>query len=505
MGRNMKHGIIGPMVRNRPNKQYRCQVGRSRDLILGLLALFDFSLKFLGHLRRKWIGIRVGCSIIGLSIWFLASCAKEVALPIQPDFDVEVLDNDYSVPVRVRISNQTEGADTYEWTFEGGNPSTSNDRNPGTIQYNTQGEHTIKLKASNRDGVQETDEYTLSIDEAVVPDFTIMPEGNDYAPVTVSIENKTQGASTYRWTFEGGVPSISEARTPGKIVFLEPGEHLVTLEVGNGRETHILQDTVKVSADVFADFDMVPAFADDDFQAPVTLTLVNKSLGATGFEWTSSTATPSFSTAAEPVLTISEPGLHQIKLKAFNTKRSDTKIQEITIYEDTNLRVFENIELGISTAHNSSQKGALFSTTTREVYKADEVPTEDASAIDIAFFALNPEFDFNKFVSPSEVQEYTFDAIPNATHTKFINLQESCECEASLSVADFDAMLDDTLLEPLPIEETIGGIQDFDSTVVPRIVLFETSDGRKGAIKIKAFVQDGTNSHIVVDVKVQKQ
>ena len=208
MGRNMKHGIIGPMVRNRPNKQYRCQVERSRDLILRLLALFDFSLKFLGHLRRKWIGIRYGCSIIGLSIWFLASCAKEVALPIQPDFDVEVLDNDYSVPVRVRISNQTEGADTYEWTFEGGNPSTSNDRNPGTIQYNIQGEHAIRLKASNRDGVQETKEYTLSIDEAVVLDFTIMPEGNDYAPVTVYIENKTQGASTYRWTFEGGVPSI---------------------------------------------------------------------------------------------------------------------------------------------------------------------------------------------------------------------------------------------------------------------------------------------------------
>lgn len=505
MGQNIKHGIIGPIVRNRPNKQYRCQVERSRDLILRLLALVDFSLKFLGHLRRNWIGSRYGCSIIGLSIWFLASCAKEVALPIQADFAVEVVDNDYSVPVRVRISNETEGADTYEWTFEGGNPSISNDRNPGTIQYNTHGAHTIRLKASNRDGVQETKDYVLTTDEAVVPGFNIIPEGDDFAPMTVSFEYTTQGASTYRWTFEGGVPSISEARTPGKIVFLEPGEHLVTLEVGNGRETHSLQDTVKVSADVFADFEIVPAFADDDYQAPVTLTLVNKSVGATGAEWTCATATPSFSTAAEPVLTISAPGLHQIKLKAFNTKRSDTKIQEITIYEDTNLRVFQNIELGISTAHNSGQKGAFFSTLTREVYHSGEVPHEDASAIDIAFFALNPEFNFNKFLSPSDVQEYTFDAIPNATHTKFVNLQESCECQASLSVDEFDGMMDDSLLEPLLIEETIGGIQDFDSTVVPRIVLFETSDGRKGAIKLKEFVQDGTNSRIVMDVKVQKQ
>ena len=57
----------------------------------------------------------------------------------------------------------------------------------------------------------------------------------------------------------------------------------------------------------------------------------------------------------------------------------------------------------------------------------------------------------------------------------------------------------------LNIQETIGGIQDFDNSMVPRIVLFETWDGRKGAIKIKEFVQDSANSHIVVDVKVQKQ
>ena len=66
-------------------------------------------------------------------------------------------------------------------------------------------------------------------------------------------------------------------------------------------------------------------------------------------------------------------------------------------------------------------------------------------------------------------------------------------------------MEDDSLLEAMTIEETIGGIQDFDNTIVPRIVLFETSDGRKGAIKIKELVQAGTNSHIVVDIKVQKQ
>lgn len=442
---------------------------------------------------------------LGGIVGLLMSCAKEVALPIDANFEVEVVDNDYSVPVHVKIHNQTEGADTFEWTFEGGEPSQSTDKNPGTVRYSTEGEYSIRLKATNRDGVEEEVSYGLMIDEAIVPGFIITIEGDDYAPVTINIENITTGATTFDWTFEGGVPPKSKAHTPGKIVFQGPGDHLVTLVAGNGRKTQIFSDTVSVSQDIMADFEIEPTFEDDDFQAPVTLNLVNKSVNATSFEWTFETAEPAFSTATDPMITITEPGMHQLKLKASNSKRSHAIIKEVTIFEDTNLRVLENVALGTSAAHTTNQKGALYSTMTRQVYDAASVPVDDGSMIDIAFFALNQDFTFNKFVSPDEVQEYTFGPIPNAKHTQFINLQESCECEASLSVAEFDAMEDDGLLSEMIIEETIGGIQDFDNTIVPRIVLFETSDGRKGAIKIKAFVQDGANSHIVMDIKVQKQ
>ncbi|MEQ5791177.1 PKD domain-containing protein [Muricauda sp. NFXS6] len=436
---------------------------------------------------------------------FLVACAKEAALPIEANFDVEVVDKDYSVPVAVKINNQTEGADTFQWTFEGGEPAASTDKNPGTVRYSEKGEYKIRLVASNRDGIEEAVDYELVIDEAIVPNFEINVEGDDYAPVTITIENTTTGATTYNWTFDGGIPPKSDAHTPGKIVFQEPGDHIVTLEAGNGRETETITDTVTVASDVFADFDMEPAFEDDDFQAPVTLNLFNKSMNATGYEWTFETAEPTSSIATDPIITINEPGVHQIKLKAYNTKRSATKIKEVTVYENTNLRILEDVVMGISTAHNSNLKGALYSTITRQVYHASSVPMDDASTIDIAFFALNQEFNFNKFVTLDEVQDYTFEPMPNAKHTKFINLQESCECEASLSVAEFDALEDDGLLSEMIIEETMGGIQDFDDSVVPRIVLFETADGRKGAIKIKEFVADGINSHIMMDVKVQKQ
>jgi len=442
---------------------------------------------------------------IVIMIVFWVSCAKEVALPINAHFEVIAESNDYYVPVRVTINNLTEGADTYLWTFEGGEPSSSTDKNPGMVRYNRPGSYTIDLKASNRDGNIEMFQHQIQIDEAIIPKFEAHIVDDNYLPVTVNIENMTTGADRYQWKFEKGIPSQSTEESPQHIVFNEPGDHVIILEASNGRETQLVSDTITVTPDIYAEFDYQVAFEDDDFQVPVTLSLVNKSMSATNFEWTFDTAVPSSSMETNPTITIHTPGVHQLKLKASNSKRSHTITKEITIYEDTNLRIINNVKLGISSAHNNNIVGAFYSTTSREVYIKEGVPLDDGSIIDVAFFALNQDFNFNKFLSPDEVEDFTFDPIPNAKHTKFINLQESCECEASLSVVEFDAMEDDTLLSEMTIEETIGGIQDFDDTEVPRIVLFETWDGRKGAIKIKEFVQDGANSHIVMDVKVQKQ
>ena len=65
-------------------------------------------------------------------------------------------------------------------------------------------------------------------------------------------------------------------------------------------------------------------------------------------------------------------------------------------------------------------------------------------------------------------------------------------------------MTDDSALLTTMIEETEGGRQHFTDEIVPRIVLFQTADGRKGAIKIKSFVKDGKNSFIETEIKIQK-
>jgi hypothetical protein len=45
----------------------------------------------------------------------------------------------------------------------------------------------------------------------------------------------------------------------------------------------------------------------------------------------------------------------------------------------------------------------------------------------------------------------------------------------------------------------------FIANPVPRIVLFETADGRKGAVKIKAFVSEQMQSYVLTDIKFQKE
>jgi len=443
--------------------------------------------------------------LYSLLLYCLLGCAKEEAVPVIADFSIEVVNNDFSVPVQVKITNLTEDADTYNWTFTGANPSSSINRNPGTIVYNEAGNYSIKLEASNQDGEVDSKTIEIPIDAEIVIGFTTGILVDNFPPMEVALTNSTVGADSYNWTFQGGNPSSSTNQHPDNILFNAPGEHAITLEVSNGLETYQSEQTVTVAPHLATNFDYEVAFEDDDFQAPVTLTIVNNSISATSYTWTFTGGTPSTNTDENPTVTFNLPGTYMLELQATNGKETLSTSQSITVVPNTNIRTFQDVQLGINTAHNSNLIGAFFSTTTREVYKKEALTTENGAAIDIAFFGLNQNFTFNKFVSPDEVQTLTFDAIPNATHTKFINSQESCGCVASMTVAQFDAITDDTLLDGLTITETTGGLQDFDNTVVPRIVLFETQDGRKGAIKIKDFVVDGVNSYVVVDIKVMKE
>lgn len=159
------------------------------------------------------------------------------------------------------------------------------------------------------------------------------------------------------------------------------------------------------------------------------------------------------------------------------------------------------MKLGISTAHSTI--GSFFSSYLGTAIKQGDVTPANGSKIDFGFFGLNSSFSYNQFVSPDEVQNTAFSPIPNATHSKIINSQELVGTQ--LSSSGFNAINTGSDFNSINITESNAGKTPFNNTTVPRIVLFKTEDGRKGAIKIIDFVSAGTSSYILVDIKVQKQ
>ena len=418
----------------------------------------------------------------------ITSCYQETSIAVEGDFTTLYINAKESVTVILKIDSKITGADTYEWTFEGGSPSTSNLKNPGEILYDKQGTYTIKLRASNADGESKEISKTVLIRDGINIDFTSEIVKSNYSPVEVVLIHNTAGEGlTYAWDFQDGMPANFTGKTPPNVVFTTPGEHIITLTVSNGLETQKVTKTITVAPLLASLFLHEPKFENDDYESPVTVNFINKSISATKYKWIFEGGNPSVSTEENPSVMFTSIGVHEITLEASNDKSSQIFKSTITVQPDTNLRLLTNIKLGINSAHNNNNIGAMFSTITRQVYKANEINDENSSLIDIAFQGLNSNLTYNKFISPDQVNNYGFLALKNAQSTVFVNSQNLCNCGLNFTEAQFDAMVNDNPIKSLNISNSAAGEQQFGLTY-PRIVLFKTQDGRKGAIKIKDMV-----------------
>ncbi|MBF4516518.1 PKD domain-containing protein [Flavobacterium sp. ANB] len=435
----------------------------------------------------------------------ITSCYQETSIIVEGDFTTSYVNDKESVPVIIKIESKITGADKYEWTFEGGSPSTSSLKNPGEVLYDKQGNYTIKLKASNADGESKEISKTVVIRDGINIDFTPEVLKSNYPPVEISINNNTLGEGlTFNWDFQEGIPVSFSGKTPPNIIFTTPGEHTITLTVSNGVESQKVTKTIVVAPLLVSIFSYEPKFENDDYQSPVTINFTNKSVSAVKYKWTFQGGNPSVSTEENPTVIFTSVGTHEVTLEASNDKTNQIFKSIVTVQPDTNLRILTNIKLGINSAHNNNNIGAMFSTVTRQVYKANEINEQNSNLIDIVFQGLNGNLAYNKFISPDQVNNYGFLSLKNAQSTIFVNSQNLCNCGLNFTEAQFDAMVNDTSIKALNISYSAAGEQQFGFTY-PRIILFKTQDGRKGAIKIKYMVKNGTSSYILCDIKVQKQ
>jgi PKD repeat protein len=431
-------------------------------------------------------------------IFFVTSCYKEELTKLVSDFDVTVVNNNYSVPVEISLANNSAGADRYLWTFKGGTPETSTLKQPESVVYRQAGTYQIQLECWFKDR-SETKTYTLQLDSAIQAGFNIQMIENAFAPVELKVENLSSGATFYQWSFDGGSPAISLGKQPPLILYKQPGEYTVRLKAGNDRIEKEITKTFRVLPAMEADFTFTFAFEDEDRQAPATLYLESQTTSVLQYHWEAIGGTIANDAAQNASVYFANQGTYTITLQTDNGKETRKISKDVELLPNTNLLIMKDVRLGVN---SSKEDGQFFSGCLRRTFLADNIDDSIGKLIDFAFFAWDYRFNYCRFLSPDSVQNFTFYPIHGATKTYIVN--DMAQANLNFSLATFDAMQNDAPLASLNIKSKDTGDLYFGIDQLPRLVLFETSDGRKGAVKIKEKTDVGRNSYITVDVKMQK-
>ncbi|GHT71810.1 hypothetical protein FACS189455_4410 [Bacteroidia bacterium] len=427
------------------------------------------------------------------------SCYEETRIEFVPDFDILSVNENYTVPAEFLFVNKSAGADRYLWTFEGGNPATSTLKAPGNVVFREPGVHLIRLECWHGNA-SKVKEFELKLDSVILHAFKSEILVNAYAPVYVKFTNETKGANSFEWTFEGGTPALSRLQDPPQVCFEQPGKYVIQLISGNGRKEYKSTDTITVLPRLQTEFILSPSFQDEDFEAPAVFYSENKSISNLRSQWSvSDGGAVKNDTATHAEFYFEAPGNYTLTLQTDNDKEKQILSKEIKILPNNNLYTVKDVRFGVSSA---KENGTFFSSHFRKVFPENEIDETNGKQIDFVFFILNEHFNYCRVLSPDQADEFVYSPVPGAIKTFVINDLRSKNI--SFSTRDFESMTNDDLLKPLEIRKNDTGDAYFKLDSLPFVILFETIDGRKGAILIKEIRKSGKESFAIVDVKVQK-
>ncbi|MGM0497295.1 MAG: N-acetylmuramoyl-L-alanine amidase [Bacteroidota bacterium] len=128
----------------------------------------------------------------------------------------------------VDFKNISEHENSYNWTFEGGEPATSDKENP-TVSYSTNGDYRVTLEVSNEDGNdKEVKEDFISVREK--PDIPAVP-AISFVEVTDENNNKvtwnkTDNPLIEHYNVYKETPSSDKYEKVSVVNSSEPGEYL---------------------------------------------------------------------------------------------------------------------------------------------------------------------------------------------------------------------------------------------------------------------------------------
>ncbi len=171
---------------------------------------------------------------------------------------------------------------TWNWTFNGGNPLIANTPGPHTVTFNNAGSFNITLQINYPNGSSDTT-ITIVVDSCNPPIAAIgMNPSNGKICKNGCVEFSYNGSggtpTSWVWTFEGAVPDSSILENPGLVCWPDTiGKFVVTLEVSNAYGTSSIIDTVTVS-----DPAIITAYSDTTITFGTNVTLTAQATDTSG-------------------------------------------------------------------------------------------------------------------------------------------------------------------------------------------------------------------------------
>ncbi len=140
----------------------------------------------------------------------------------------------------------------YQWSINGGSPSSSYVQNPGNVKFNTAGIYTVTFQVT--DSSNQTDSATLRVTVSSTPPPALTASiTSPSGPVTINPGQSVNfqgsasggsGAYTYLWNFGGSGIASSTAQNPGSLVFNSPGSYSIIFTVTDSSGTRTSKSVV---------------------------------------------------------------------------------------------------------------------------------------------------------------------------------------------------------------------------------------------------------------------
>jgi PKD repeat protein len=140
-------------------------------------------------------------------------------------------------PLTMTFSNESQFAESFLWTFQGGTPATSTQENP-TVVFSTPGTFDVSLTVTNSAGSNTYNAPDFVVVNTVpTPTFTSTTNFN-----VVTFTNTSSNATSYSWDFGDGSPASTEASPVH--TYTVGGQYEVTLTATNDCGFNSISTTV---------------------------------------------------------------------------------------------------------------------------------------------------------------------------------------------------------------------------------------------------------------------